>query len=174
LQSPFARLLFALTLLQLLAGVADAQWWLATKGKEISNYPTFEKTLKETDKDKLIIIDFYMQNCTWCQRFQADWNRVVTDFEDWFGDKVVFIKVDGPNTWQVAQFCEVQSYPTFFMFKPNSNGKGSMYRQNRTYDLFKDWVLEGASQAGLKPLEGKVIPSSDDMSRLEMLGSNLS
>lgn len=48
--------------------------------------------------DKVVIADFYMQNCYWCQQFQPEWNQLVKDFTDSFEGNVVFVKVDGPNS----------------------------------------------------------------------------
>lgn len=55
-----------------------------------------------TLKDKHIFVDFYMQRCFWCYDFQQDWNQLVTDFTEEYGDKVVFMKIDGPNLYQIS------------------------------------------------------------------------
>ena len=95
-----------------------------------------------------------MQNCHWCQQFQAEWNKLVQDFTESFEGKVVFIKVDGPNSRQITDFLQLNSYPSFVKWQPHSNGSGIIYQGRRTYDDMKEWILVGTNNAGFKPKDG--------------------
>jgi thiol:disulfide interchange protein len=70
-------------------------WWEQTKGTTIHTAEELD-TLIDENPGKFIMLDFYMQNCHWCQVFQPEWNKLVDDFADWFGPSVIFAKVDGP------------------------------------------------------------------------------
>ena len=61
----------------------------------------------EANMDKFIMVDFYMQDCYWCQQFQADWNQLVDDFSSWYGDQVLFAKVNGPNNYYLTMTYKV-------------------------------------------------------------------
>jgi thiol-disulfide isomerase/thioredoxin len=73
-----------------------------------------------TDVDKVVVADFYMKNCYWCQKFQPEWNQIVKDFTDSYEGKVVFYKIDGPEAYQITSFLHIESYPSFVLWKPNS------------------------------------------------------
>ena len=45
--------------------------------------------------------------------FQDDWNQLFDDFGEWFGDQVIFVKIDGPNNGYLANHYKAQSYPHF-------------------------------------------------------------
>ena len=54
-------------------------------------------------KDKFVFIDFFMQQCKWCYLLTDDFNKLITDIEDWYGtDKVAFLKIDGQRQWELT------------------------------------------------------------------------
>lgn len=79
-------------------GNLPPKWWQNTHGIPISSNTEFKQlvTSEEADfNDKHVFIDFYMQSCYWCYVFQAEWNRIVDELKDEYGDQVEFLKVDG-------------------------------------------------------------------------------
>ena len=70
-----------------------ANWWKDTHGIHIDSAEQLD-TLMETTQ--FIMLDFYMEQCHWCFVFQAEWNQIVDDFTKWYGDKILFAKVNGP------------------------------------------------------------------------------
>lgn len=82
-------------LLQAAFAAYQGAWWEQTKGTSIHTAEDLD-TLIDANPGKFIMLDFYMQNCHWCQVFQPEWNKLVDDFADWFGPSVIFAKVDGP------------------------------------------------------------------------------
>jgi thioredoxin-related protein len=93
-------------------------------------------------KDKHVFIDFYMEGCYWCFKFQSEWNQIVDDMTLMYGDQnVAFLKVDGQNIYQVSNKYGVESYPTFVYVKPNTKGlKAVMFRGDRTYAGMMSWM----------------------------------
>lgn len=69
----------------LLAAVAMAlppSWWEQTKGVSIVT----PEQLDELLLTKVVLLDFYMEQCQWCYLFQQEWNALADDFRGWFGD----------------------------------------------------------------------------------------
>jgi thioredoxin-like negative regulator of GroEL len=108
----------------------------------------------------VVVADFYMKNCYWCQKFQADWNRIVQDFTDSYEGNVVFYKIDGPDSPQITHFLHIESYPSFILWKPNSQGGGSIYQGRRAYEDMKEWIIMGANAANLTLKEGGPIKAA--------------
>ena len=140
--------------------VAEDGWWLKTVGRQVSGFDEFKTLLTETDVDKVVVADFYMKNCYWCQKFQADWNRIVQDFTDSYEGNVVFYKIDGPDSPQITNFLHIESYPSFILWKPNSQGSGSIYQGRRAYEDMKEWIIMGANAANLTLKEGGPIKAA--------------
>ena len=43
-----------------------------------------------------------MQGCYWCYVFQSDWNKIVDELKQDYGDAVEFVKVDGQNLGDIS------------------------------------------------------------------------
>ena len=81
-------MIFALVaaLLQYNCVVAQpANWWKDTKGLAIESSDQLDYII-DNQRDKFVLLDFYMQQCHWCYAFQAEWNQLVDDFQKWYGD----------------------------------------------------------------------------------------
>jgi thiol-disulfide isomerase/thioredoxin len=86
-------------------GMPD-RWWLNTEGLSVTSNQQYKELVSGSDpeyKDKHVFIDFYMQGCFWCYKFQAEWNQIVNDLSEEFGDSVVFMKIDGNNVYEVSR-----------------------------------------------------------------------
>jgi len=49
---------------------------------------------------------------------------------------------------------QITSYPSFYLWKPHSNGGGNIYEGRRAYQDMKEWIIMGANAANLKLKEG--------------------
>jgi thiol:disulfide interchange protein len=63
-----------------MSAVSSQSWWQNTKGLQIETAEQLE-TLMESNMDKFIMLDFYMEQCYWCQQFQPEWNKLYDDFQ---------------------------------------------------------------------------------------------
>ena len=83
-----------------------------------------------------------MPNCYWCYDFQQDWNSIVKDITEEYGDQnVAFVKIDGTSLYQAASKYGVESYPTFIYVKPGTKGnKAIVFKANRTFEAMKSWM----------------------------------
>lgn len=43
-----------------------------------------------------------MQGCYWCYVFQSDWNKIVDELKQDYGEAVEFVKVDGQNLGDIS------------------------------------------------------------------------
>lgn len=46
---------------------AEEGWWKNTLGRQIGSFDEFKGLLTKDDVNKVVVGDFYMQNCYWCQ-----------------------------------------------------------------------------------------------------------
>ena len=120
------------------------KWWEKNKSKSIINFDLYINSMNEEYKDKFVIIDFYQKWCHWCYLFIDDYNRIIDDFTSWYGDQIVFLKVDGDEVFQIPMFYQVGEYPFFISIKPNTGtNMASRFRYNpRNYNTMKKWILE--------------------------------
>jgi len=71
--------------------------------------------LSESNKDKLIVIDFYAEWCGPCRKMKPHFRKFAEKYPD-----VVFAKVDVDDAEGIAEAEDVEVMPTFIFFK---NGK---------------------------------------------------
>ena len=107
-----AALLSLATLLPatLAGGNLPPNWWLNSLGTPISNNQEYKDLVSGSEAqwaDRHVIIDFYMQGCYWCYIFQEEWNQIVTDMKEMYGDKIEFLKVDGNHVYEVSKKYQV-------------------------------------------------------------------
>ncbi len=69
------------------------------------------------------------------------------DFTKWYGDKILFAKVNGPANYYLTNTYKVQSFPTFVLMDLESKTY-TQFNQERTYASMKDFLL--------KKLDGKI------------------
>ena len=124
-----------------------ANWWLNTDGLAITSDSQFKELISSQEAtlaDKHVFIDFYMQGCYWCYVFQKEWNDLVTDMKEMYGeDNVEFVKIDGQKVYEPSRKYSVHSFPTFVYVQPNTRGlKAIVFRGDRTYDNMKSWMMK--------------------------------
>jgi len=66
----------------------------------------------------------------------------VDDCDEWFGDQVIFAKVDGPKNYYLASHYKAQSYPHFVMLDSEQQSFQSFTSNQRTYHSMLDWILQ--------------------------------
>lgn len=94
--------------------------------------------------DSLIVVDFFMPNCTYCVKFMPEWNRLVEDLGTEYGERIKFLKVDGTSDRYTASRYDVHSFPTFIILEPGTHGETfTTFSSNtqRNYANMKRWIL---------------------------------
>ena len=82
-------LLFLFLSTVLSGGGVPPKWWLNTNGVSITSNDQFKNLIGRDDSEfanKHVFIDFYMQGCYWCWVFQKDWNQIVAEMKESYGD----------------------------------------------------------------------------------------
>ncbi len=98
------------------------EWWMQAKGTPLRDSDEFDNYMATEGVSSFVVVDFYMPACSWCEKFMPDWNRVVDDFKRSSDGLVKFTKVDGTQARNLAQRYEVQSFPTFIIILPGTDG----------------------------------------------------
>lgn len=134
-----------------------SNWWMNAKGQKMNSHEEFVDYV-EAHNDKFIVVDFYMPQCHFCVEFMNDWNKVVSEFQEKYGDQVLFVKVDGIESRATSNFYGVTSFPSFFMLEPGSNGtQFNRWRpSSRSYAAMKKWILD---QTGGKLVSKDAMPA---------------
>lgn len=96
-------LVLSLLPLALSGGSMPANWWTHTNARSIGSWEEYVDVLSSEGSTKHVFVDFYMKNCPYCYYCQEDFNRIVSDMQNWFGaDKVLFLKVDGQVVTKIS------------------------------------------------------------------------
>ena len=102
----FSKLLFLLILLNIIKILKSQQiytkilnrmdktWWMNAKGLKTENPNDFQNQV-EAAGNKFIVVDFFMPMCKYCVQFMPEWNQIVDEFKEQYGEQVQFLKVDG-------------------------------------------------------------------------------
>ena len=126
-----------LVILLILAAVGttatDQQWWLDAKGLTVHSAEELDELIAKNPKAH-ILVDFYMQQCYWCQKFMPEWNKL---YEDLQSESLIFVKVDGPKNPYLAQEFGVSSYPSFVLVQGTEYTK---FTGERSYATMKAWL----------------------------------
>ena len=119
----------------------SGEWYKQAKGKHLQGKEVFQDYLHERT-DKFIVVDFYMPQCGWCEKFMPEWNRVVQELTVSTNGDVKFVKVDGTTDRGVASHFGVESFPTFVIIPPGSEGVDyqTWKTRDRTYDGMMKWI----------------------------------
>ena len=72
---------------------------------------------KTTRKSKKSLYYFYMDNCSYCKKFNPTWVKLVKEFKS----KVTMKKINGPTNEKLMETYNVTSFPTIILI----DGKGS-------------------------------------------------
>ncbi|OON22913.1 thioredoxin [Opisthorchis viverrini] len=79
--------------------------------KEISSKAELKKITKK-NRDKLIVVDFFLTYCPPCQRIAPVYESLAAE-----NPNVVFLKVNGQQGGELARSYGVRGYPTFVFLK---------------------------------------------------------
>lgn len=71
------------------------QWWEDSEGTQVESFKHYKLLMmkgKHSELDgKHVFLDFFMENCHYCYRFQETWNKLTEHIKDLYGDQVVFL-----------------------------------------------------------------------------------
>lgn len=76
----------------------DKNWWMKSLGTMTNDEWEFQEYIEEAARDgknKFIVVDFFMPACRYCVEFMPQWNQIVEEFTEKYGEQVQFVKVDG-------------------------------------------------------------------------------
>ena len=57
----------------------DEQWWKMAKGRALESPDVFQEYMMTEGQENFVVVDFFMPQCSWCQKFMPEWNQVVED-----------------------------------------------------------------------------------------------
>lgn len=119
----------------------DPTWWMNAKGTKTDNPNDFQNQV-EAARDKFIVVDFFMPMCKYCVQFMPEWNKIVDEFKEQYGEQVQFLKVDGTQDHYTSSRYSVSTYPTFIILEPNTHGDAfNQWRPiHRSFDAMKKWI----------------------------------
>ena len=90
-------------------------------------------------KNKHGVVLFHMDGCGHCVNMMPDWNRVVTELKD----NIEKFHQHGikPN---------VNGFPTVLYFNPSKLHSPEVYNKDRSYEEFKQWIMEKSKKGKSK------------------------
>jgi thiol-disulfide isomerase/thioredoxin len=160
-------LLLGLLASSVAAGGGDlpAKWWEKSKAHHVGNYKEYLDLVKGEAKDKVVFIDFFMKRCPWCFYCLEDFNTVIEEMTELYGEEnIVFLAADGPVVKQMASLYNIQSYPSFIACAPGSEGmRFERYQGHRDYEGFKSWINAVMINQGFKAKGGSDDDGSDNL-----------
>ena len=94
-------------------------------------------------KGKTLFLDFYMERCPYCYYIVNDFNRLISELTEEYGeDKVAFLKINGPNIKPLAQRYNVRSYPKIIGVAPNKEGTSfNTFNGDRDFKTMRKWMV---------------------------------
>jgi len=85
-----------------------------SKGAKRANQTMRKRTIRK-GKGKAKLMYFYMENCSWCNKFNPTWKKLVKEFKG----KIAMKKINGPTNPTISEKYDVSSYPTLILVKGN-------------------------------------------------------
>lgn len=117
----------------------DPNWWKQAKGTKTRGPDDYQNKIEQGPENKLVIVDFYMPQCSYCVKFMPSWNKIVDEFTAEYGDQIEFLKVDGIEDRSTSMRYGVSSFPSFIAMTPGSYG-----------DNFKRWSPSKRDYMGMR------------------------
>ena len=93
---------------------------------------SMRKGKKTTRKKKKTLYYFYMDNCSYCKKFNKTWIRLVKEFKS----KLTMKKINGPLHPKLLKKYKVNSFPTIIL----ENGNNKIYKGDRSYKDLKNFI----------------------------------
>ena len=120
----------------------------------------YQEKIESFDDDVLVIVDFFMEYCPYCIKFEPHWNRIVDEMKEKYGDQIQFLLVDGKKRDKAtASRYGVEGFPEFISLEPGSKGEKfhTWTPHHRTYQGMSTWIDKLAANYGLKPISSHEI-----------------
>jgi len=103
----------------------------ASKSKS-SKKGSLRKDKKTRRKKKRSLLYFYMNNCSYCEKFNPTWNKLVKEFKS----KLSMKKINGPSNNLLMNKYDVSIFPTVILV----NGSPKKYTGNNNYKGLKKFI----------------------------------
>ena len=104
-------------------------------------------------KNKHGVVLFHMDGCGHCVNMMPDWNRVVTELKDNMKNDIVLGAVERGNIEKFHQHGikpNVNGFPTVLYFNPSKLHSPEVYNKDRSYEEFKQWIMEKSKKGKSK------------------------
>ena len=82
-----------------------------THAIEIQSAEQLDSLLKDT-QGRLLVMNFKMQRCSWCEKLRDVWSKLVSDMSQQYPEALIFVTIDGTEHQDIAKKYGVRSYPT--------------------------------------------------------------
>ena len=103
----------------------------ASKSKS-SKKGSLRKDKKTRRKEKRSLLYFYMDNCSYCEKFNPTWNKLVKEFKS----KLTMKKINGPSHPKLLEKYEVEQFPTIVL----ENGSPKTHKGHNNYKELKKFI----------------------------------
>ena len=99
-----------------------------------------------------------MPDCGYCSDFKDDWNKVVQSTGSEYGDKVIFVKINGEENVEVSHSFNVHRFPAFVALEPGNDGKKwtKWMAPHRDFAGMQRWIKNLTTRLHLDPLGMKM------------------
>ena len=111
-------------------------WWEDTLGNQVKSDGHYNHLLDKYHDKKPMLVDFYLENCGWCEKMQDDWNKLYKKLHK----KVKFLKADGRKLDYFTDYYCITSYPKIMLVLPD--GTDIIYEGKRKYKYMKKWLIK--------------------------------
>ena len=88
---------------------------------------------KTTRKSKKTLYYFYMDNCSYCKKFNPTWIKLIKEFKS----KVTMKKINGPSHPKLMKQFKIKQFPTIILV---TGKQKSVYKGDRTMKDLKQFI----------------------------------
>ena len=96
-------------------------------------------------KDKHGVVLFHMNGCGHCVNMMPAWNRVMSELKDGMKNEIVLGAIERGGIEKFHQHGikpNVNGFPTVLYFHPSKLHSPEVYNKDRSYEGFKQWIME--------------------------------
>ncbi|CAI2375143.1 unnamed protein product [Moneuplotes crassus] len=140
-------------IIMLLIGLTGvlAGWWSDMKALNIDENNSW-KTIESKTLSTHYVVEFFSENCGWCQKWKPDWDKMVDKFNS--DTDIMISSINANKSPKLADKFGIHAFPTIVYFVPGKSMYKYKYEGQRTFENVKKWIEEcrkredGQSQIG--------------------------
>ncbi|CAI2375376.1 unnamed protein product [Moneuplotes crassus] len=128
-----------------------AGWWSDMKALNIDENNSW-KTIESKTLSTHYVVEFFSENCGWCQKWKPDWDKMVDKFNS--DTDIMISSINANKSPKLADKFGINAFPTIVYFVPGKSMYKYKYEGQRTFENVKKWIEEcrkredGQSQIG--------------------------